>query len=714
MNNNNIVNKLYSKYRTISNGVNLKQKNKKSKSFILSWEGMFFLFILFWVALLFKNVFNSNTAISFTVLWFQFFYILWHICVLMFLVFISWGLGRKLSKVLQIPYSSILEEFPFAVSLGLGIISLITLTIGAVKLFYPIAIYAVTFILFILTIKELREITREIYNRWEKRDTFKLDIAQVLLFCLIGITALILLMGTFTPPLSYDGLAYHLGVPKTYIKSHGIISLPYHVYSNFPFNMEMLYAYSILLTGNEILAKMFHFLTTLLICFSLYAFGKKYFNHKIGLLSAAIFINIPLVGQLSMLCYNDLGLALFIFLSIFAFINWVSSPEKEKPNWLVLCGILTGLALGIKYFAIIFLFIFLSLAIIIKSAFITTSKSKISRITKNLAIFIGLSFCTFLPWMVKNLIITGNPVFPFLYPIFKEGNWTMSHYQKFLDVHLAYIFTFKEFFSQLWILLANSAFGLSFILILPFIFFLKKIPAHLDQQKSHLLQNGQTGGDIKIKFFGVYATYYYLTWFFFTHRVDRFILPLYVFLSLIVAYTLFRLPEKLRALAGSFLGLFLAFNLLILVATSGNIGFTEAFSGLKNKEEYLEEKLYYYPAIKYINNELPSLSKILFIGDNQTYYCEKPLLSNSPLDKSIIVEIVRSSKNYEEIKNKLRVMGITHIYYNASEVKRTQETYSAFDWKDKEEYTFNNFIGNYTKTLFEKNGCFIFEIINEK
>ncbi len=373
------------------------------------------------------------------------------------------------------------------------------------------------------------------------------------------------------------------------------------------------------------------------------------------------------MGQLSTLCYNDLGLTLFVFLAVFAFINWYSSSEEKRPSWLILCGIFTGLVLGTKSFGITFLFMFLALSVGISSMF-TAPQNKISHLTKNLIIFIGTAFCVFLPWIIKNLIITGNPLFPFLYSIFGGGNWTPYEYQRFLNVHLPHIFTFKEFFSQLWNLLTNPGLGLSFILILPFVFILKKI-------------------DAKIKFFLIYAIYFYLIWFFFTHRVDRFMLPLYTFLSLIIAYTLFNLPKKPRILAGSFLCIFMAFNLLTLIVIAENTDFWGAFSGVKTKEAYLEEKLYYYPAIKYINEELPSSSKILFIGDNQTYYCEKPLLSNSPLDRNIIVEVVKNSKNGEEVKNKLKMMGITHIYYNATEVKRTQETYSSFDWGTEEEYT---------------------------
>ena len=61
------------------------------------------------------------------------------------------------------------------------------------------------------------------------------------------------------------------------------------------------------------------------------------------------------------------------------------------------------------------------------------------------------------------------------------------------------------------------------------------------------------------------------------------------------------------------------------------------------------------------------------------------------------------------------MMRITHIYYNITEVRRTQRTYSSFDEGNEEEYTkFNdvmgNLIENYTQTLFEKNGCAILEL----
>ncbi|HIE44116.1 MAG TPA: phospholipid carrier-dependent glycosyltransferase [Candidatus Omnitrophica bacterium] len=661
------------------------QRNKKGKSFILSREGLLFLFVLFWLAVLIRGVIERWWE-----LWNQFSYVLFHLFLLLFFTLLAWALGRKISKVLKVDYSDVIEEFPFATSLGLGCFSIVTLLLGGARLFYPRAVYLVTVLILILVIREIREIFWEIRELWKENHSFKPTFVQVLIFTLIGLTLLICLAGTFTLPLSYDALSYHLGVPKIYMKNQGIVYLPYNVYSNFPFNVEMLYAYSILLTGGEVLAKMIHFLLGVLTSFALYVTGRRYFDYRVGLLSAAIFINIPLVGELSTLCYNDLGLALFVSLAIFAFMNWYSShdlPRKQYGiSWLYASGIFTGLAMGTKYTGITFLFFFLIIAVAVGSMM---SKGRRKRtVVKNLAVFVFIAVAVFSPWMIKNLLLSGNPLFPLLYPVFGGGDWTDSHYQRFVNVHLPNSYTVQGFFSQVWQLSVGRNFGLLFIFILPVTIFLR-------------------GVNRQIKFLLLYSGYFYFMWFFLTHHVDRFAIPMFTLLSLVVAYILTHIPRKGRIILGGVTGLFMVVNLFLLSIVATTYDFLGVFTGLKTKEEYLTERLYYYPAIKYINEELPSKVKVLFIGANQTYYCQRPLLSNSPLDKNIIVEVVKKSRDAEDIARRLRGMGVTHLYLNLSEVKRTQETYSSFYWNEEEQMKFSEFSKKYTKKLFNKNGCFV-------
>ncbi len=94
----------------------------------------------------------------------------------------------------------------------------------------------------------------------------------------------------------------------------------------------MLYAYSILLTGNEILAKMFHFLMTILMCFAIYSFGKKYFikNETSDFLADSI-------------CYNASILAKEIKAKgIITFTRFSKNPKKPKRTLMELRDLTLG------------------------------------------------------------------------------------------------------------------------------------------------------------------------------------------------------------------------------------------------------------------------------------------------------------------------------------------------------------------------------------
>ncbi len=72
----------------------------------------------------------------------------------------------------------------------------------------------------------------------------------------IGFGGLALLAGTIPPGIlwpaegnGYDVLEYHLGVPREYFEAGCISYLSHNIYSNFPFNVEMLYLLTMVLHG---------------------------------------------------------------------------------------------------------------------------------------------------------------------------------------------------------------------------------------------------------------------------------------------------------------------------------------------------------------------------------------------------------------------------------------------------------------------------------
>ena len=155
---------------------------------------------------------------------------------------------------------------------------------------------------------------------------------------------------------------------------------------------------------------------------------------------------------------------------------------------------------------------------------------------------------------------------------------------------------------------------------------------------------------------------------------------------------------------------FLCWNTFKFAATVG-FNFFDVAYGKETKEEFLLKNFYQYGVFKFINEELPDDSKILFIGENQGFYCDRDYVGSSPLDLNDIVEISNASENAGVIYGKLRDMDITHILYNASEVKRVSNTYRSFNWKQGAEDRFNEFMKRFTTCLYSKKGVFLLKLI---
>ena len=661
---------------------------------------------IIFLLLLWFTVIIRILADTWPVLLFRVISVLYHLLFLSLLVLIMGAIGRKFLAKIGVTCSHFLEGFVFATSLGLFVISYLTLFLGAVRLLYPLSAFVLLFLLVLWSSREMKDILFSVRDNFLKVKDISLELFPCFLLVIIGLTLFLSFLNCFAPPISYDTVAYHLGVPNAYIKAGRIIALPYHVYSNFPYTMEMLYTFSLLTLG-ENLAKLMHWLAGILTATAIYSFGRKYYSSKIGLLSAAIFLNIPWTGKLLSSNYNDLGLSLFIFLSLFSLLNWL---QDGKDEWLILAGIFTGVSIGTKYTALTFCFFFILIAILFQNAY---QKRGVKRGSRLIGIYTVAALGIASPWFVKNVILTGNPVFPFLFNIFGGGNWGAYEAARFMRVHSPGDISLLSFFRKLWLLGVNCQMGWIFVLFLPFTIFMRKIR-------------------IPTKVLLIYFFYYYVVWFFFSHQVDRFILPGYAFLSLLVGYVVLSLPNlafpvqnaksasspSIENINGgkqifvfTITGFLLLLNLHQLIACTAFIDPLSVFSGRDSRERYLLGKLYYYPAMKFMNEQLSSDARILFIGDNRTYHCEREFVSNSPLDKDVIVELVREAGNSRDAAERLRRMGITHIYYSISELNRVRESYSSLKWKTKAESDiFKTLLEKHTEKLFEENGCIVLEL----
>ena len=582
---------------------------------------------------------------------------------------------------------SLLEEMSLSFGMGLGILSILMLLIGFANGLNRFCLYSVLLMLCIISIKEIKYFFSRLKSSFSERFSNLPYISgfNKFLIMLMGVTIFLAFTGALAPPLNYDTLSYHLAFPKLYAKAGRIFFIPHNMYSNLPFGVEMLYTLALVIKDG-ILAKLIHFSIGILCALTIFVLGRKYFSRNVGLLAAAIFYNMPAVCLSSTYAFNDLGLVLYGLLMLFCIFNWSS---KNEVTWLMLAGIFCGFGISTKYTGALY---FIPTALIFIVAFIVLKKEKVLKNTcRSVLLFMFFASLTFLPWLIKNLIYTHNPVYPLFYNIFGGIDWNRELAQRFIRFHISKDMNVLHIVSLLWKVPLNNQ-GSGILLILPVLFFTK------------LNRN--------IKILISYTVLVFILWIFFTHRIIRFLLPCLSVWSVLAAYTLINFKKsKIISIVLHILVIgFLCWNTFKFAATVG-FNFFDVAYGKITKEEFLSKNLYQYDAFKFINKKLPEDSKILFIGENQGFYCDRDYVGSSPLDINDIVEISNASENARIIYGKLRDMDITHILYNASEVKRVSNTYHSFSWKQGAEERFNEFMARFTTCLYSEKGVFLLKLI---
>ncbi len=478
--------------------------------------------------------------------------------------------------------------------------------------------------------------------------------ALTILFFAFGLVSLI---GCFAPPteLEWDSIAYHLADPKMYLQAHRILYIPWEDHSNFGFTAEMWYLYGLLVAGFP-LAKLFHFACGVGTCVAVYALGARQLSPAAGKFSALLLASTPIVFWEAGTAYVDLATAFFTTLTLLALGQGMTLRD---PRWLRLSAVLMGLTLSTKATALGTLGL-LALGLLVwrlhglQEAPVAAVKSVV--LWGLLALVVGS------PWLVKSAILTGNPVYPFFYGVFGGRGWSQFA---------------ADYYTQ-W----NAGFGmghsLSDIALLPWNFIMFLLPGHLTAYPKpfndrQLVVGAYTpvllgalffpvfvrGATAAVKVLALFALGSLLLWAG-TMQYVRYLLPTLPVLCLLAGYVLvqacqLRLPSG-YALAA--LGVCsLAFSLFVgasLLAAEAPVVF-----GQVTRDDYITQGFEPYPAMQFINTELPANSKIVMYGTPLGFYCGKPYLWGEPTHGTTIpYDTFRSA---DDLRACLHKLGVTHI-----------------------------------------------------
>lgn len=563
----------------------------------------------------------------------------------------------------------------------------------------------------------------------EKQNLKDYPYVLILLALLLSIVISSIIVLATVPPVSRDALTHHLAVPKLWIKDGGIYGYPDIPFSYFPMNLDILYTVS-LYFGNDIIPKFIHFSFAIFTALLIFSYLKKRLNRLYGLLGVLFFLSLPVIVKLSITVYVDLGLIFFSTASIIFFLKWIEHDFQNKH--IIISAIWCGLALGTKYNGIVFFFL-LSCSVpffyLQKSPLRSSSQGLMKVQLKALGnglLFVLVSLAVFSPWMIKNTILTGNPVYPLYKTALDTKNKTgvHSHSDHFIADHdknfpqgykdkteLNHFLIRKLIFKERWWETA---------LIPARIFFQGKdnFPQYFDGRLNPFLlllslfaflpKKINQGPKIKteLSFFALFSILYLLFVFLKTDMRIRYVLPI---VPPLVILSMFGLRGLYLSVSQYFLksrkiGQTTAAAITITMLSMNAVYITELFNrvdpfpyiaGAITRDDYIQQQRPEYAIYQYANRNLSADSSILgiFTG-NRRYYCDKKIVFDFKLfEKSVI-----HSESSEKIALKLKNKGITHLIINHDIFKKWVNVH----FNQNKKTLLDEFFEDRTKLIFSK------------
>jgi len=517
------------------------------------------------------------------------------------------------------------------------------------------------------------------------------------------------------PPVSKDALVHHLAVPKLYLKHGAIYEIPFMVFSYYPMNLDLLYLIALYL-GNDIIAKFIHFSFALLTAWLIFDYLKRRVNVTYALLGLVFFLSIPIIVKLSITAYVDLGLVFFSTASLLLLLKWFESNFHLK--FLVFSAIFCGLAMGTKYNGLTTFFILTLFVPFIYSRYNQRVAPGFLRSAGYGILFLFIALLFFSPWLIKNYFWTSNPIFPLYDQWFNPQN--------VIDRQTLGIFTYRSLlYHETWWQIALVPVRIffqgqdgnpqyfdgklnPFLLLLPFFAFYRigRDPEVVRNEKKIILIFG-----VLFFAFGFFSS---------TLRI-RYISPIIPPLVILSIFGIKKLVLTVsKDYSGNIKGMALAIIfLLVCFSLCMNGGYivnkfrhVAPFSYLKGvltRDEYIERYRLEYPAMRYINENLPADVRILFIYlGNRGYYCDREYVFDMIHNKSSLRQLVKRSREPKEVLLGLKETGITHLFINYDIFERWVKT----NFSNKEQKLLGEFFKKHLKPLFFKWGYGISQLEN--
>ncbi len=560
---------------------------------------------------------------------------------------IGWGAIRKLSNLERA------ERLALQVGFGLGMIALVLLALGMVGATSQLLLWLLVLLPLPLSLYRMYKDARNLHRPPTRA-----------LVIFITVALLLILIRALSPPTAWDSLVYHLTGPKLYQEAgriHHDIDL---AYLGFPKAGSMIYLLGLQLAGPG-LAQLLHLTFFGLILVLTPGLVRQAAPGR-GWLSIAILVAVPSAALLAGWAYVE-WIAAFGALASYTLIRASDSGRVDRA--LILAAFFAALALNSKYTTIWIVF-GLSLVVLLRG-----------RSFRRWAAFLFGTTIFVVPFLLSNLVLTGNPVYPFFFEgVFWDGHRAFWYSRVGTGLELSELIT-APWDASIWGLEGgyyegHATYGAT---VGPLLLALIPLVA-----LRLLLDRSARQGSVRDLV--VITAAAYLGWllqlsFSILLVQSRLLfpaLPFFAALAVVGFDTVGRVGRwgiSVRFVLGGLVAFVLALTVTSMIFDTMQADFLSVTFGAETERAYLERRLgSHYEAMQEINR-LDEGSTVRFLWEPRSYYCSKAVICEPD---ALLDRWWHDRQHYstvDELMNRWVEDGVTHVLYHraGAETVRTAD-----------------------------------------
>lgn len=585
--------------------------------------------------------------------------------------------GRLLARRLGWAWENRREALLYEMGVGLGILAYFSFALALLGIYRPQVVQAIVLLLTLASAVRLALRLHRLGWRglWDGNGSRLLSFSEGRAWQgIAAVAALVTLVGALAPEIEYDALWYHLWLPNLWLAQGHPVDLVKEYVSLYPLTWELVYGAGMAL-GGVVAAKLINWAAFLLAGLLAFELARRFFPRASAWLAAALFLAVPTVLWEASTAYNDLGLALYTGLGIFALMRYAQTRGRQ---WLALSAITLGLALAVKHLALFAL----ALSVPLLALWLWRADRKLWPALRSAALIGLCALLVPLPWYLRSFLASGNPFFPEMFNLFgatPAWRWdalNQSALDRFLE-HFGFARTPWNLIRLPWLVTVRpeaygGLLGPLFLLLLPVLLFTRR-------------------GTRRVGWLASFCILFVILWATPLSSFQmRFLVSLVPILAVLGAEAFSRLEETLKAtvILGAYR--FLTGMVLLLMALNlpaftplqepnryQSVGWlthvlreapVRVVAGLESQQSYLTRSIRSYAAWQYINANLPQDALVLtFTGGDNLYSLRDRLDADTALARPATWGALPGQDS--QAVAAMHRLGITHILIDQRQVE---------------------------------------------